>query len=165
MSFKINSFFGAIGRLAFIFSCFVISTVSYASPNNDSHEKWLKDQFSEQHQALIPIVAVANIFSGCNQIRKFDPINYQIKDLVLKMDKQVLSDKTLGCLANDKIHSEVAIDFGVLACFKQQMSHQTKAEIKEKMAQVSKALAELPLSEKKKSFTECTTYQAIEYLQ
>ncbi|MGJ8692031.1 MAG: hypothetical protein ACSHW0_06080 [Thalassotalea sp.] len=145
--------------------CLAFSNITTASIDNDVHEQWLKEKFSAQHEALMPYVAVANIFSGCNQARKFDPINYQVKDLVLKMDKQLLSDKVIACLGADQVQSETAINFGLLACFQSQFTDLSKQQQREKMMQVAQALEVLSLDEKKKSFTECTTFQAIKYLK
>lgn len=141
-----------------------LSLVSYGQENTE-HEKWLMDKFSAKHETLIPVVAVANIFAGCNQTRKVDPIQYQVKELVQKMPKEQLSDKVLLCLGADDLQSSIAIDFGLIGCFYSQFSYLSIPEKKEKIAQVKLALAELSLEERKKSFAECTTIQAIKYIQ
>ena len=42
----------------------------------------LKKRFSEQHQQLIPVVAVADMFFICNQVRKFDKTEYKLNFLI-----------------------------------------------------------------------------------
>ncbi len=49
---------------------------SNTPPANDKmHNDWLKKRFSKQHQQLIPIVAVADIFYSCNKARRTDKIS------------------------------------------------------------------------------------------
>jgi hypothetical protein len=129
------------------------------------HNAWLKDKFSEQHQKLIPVVAVADIFYACNIERKVDPIDYQLDDLVLTMDKNRLAQKLALCLGDDTIQSEVAINFGLLGCFHEQLAHLPVVERQQKMLLVKNAIHSLSSSESKKSFTQCVTEQAIHYLE
>ena len=129
------------------------------------HNAWLKHKFSEQHQKLIPVVAVADIFYACNIERKVDPIDYQLDDLVLTMDKNRLAQKLALCLGDDTIQSEVAINFGLLGCFHEQLAHLPAVERQQKMLLVKNAIHSLSSSESKKSFTQCVTEQAIHYLQ
>ena len=137
-----------------------------ASPQiNSEHEKWLKERFSIQHQELIPIVAVADMFAACNKARKTDPIQYQVADLITKIDKVELSEKLIRCLGDDFLQSEQAINFGVEGCFEEQFSFLAEQQKQEKMAEVKNLLDALPYAERQKSFTECVTMQAIEYLQ
>lgn len=145
----------------------MFSTLSFASSQvaESDHKAWLKQQFSEQHEALIPIVAVADIFWSCNQSRKIDSHNYPLSYLITKMDKVELSAKLTKCLAGDNLRSAVAIDFGLKSCFTAQFSHLSATEQEAKMALVTKALVSLPLTEKQKSFTDCVTMQAIHYLK
>ena len=133
--------------------------------SSQDHNAWLKQRFSEQHEKLIPVIAVADIFYACNIERKIDLINYQLKDLILSMDKNRLAEKLAQCLGDDTIQSEVAINFGLLGCFHEQLAHLTKAERQQKMLLVKSAMLSLPSNERKKSFTQCVTEQAIHYLQ
>lgn len=130
-----------------------------------AHNAWLKHKFSEQHQKLIPVVAVADIFYACNIERKVDPINYQLNDLILTMDKKRLAQKLALCLGDDTIQSEIAINFGLLGCFHEQLAHLPTVERQQKMLLVKNAIHSLSSSESKKSFTQCVTEQAIHYLE
>ena len=129
------------------------------------HNAWLKQQFSEQHEKLMPIVAVADMLYSCNNERKIEPVTYQLDDLIVNMDKNRLAEKLIACLGDDDMQSEVALNFGLLGCFHQQLAHLPKAERQQKMALVEKAILSLSRSERKKSFTQCVTEQAIDYLQ
>ena len=128
------------------------------------HKAWLKEKFSEQHKKLIPIVAVADMYYACNKRRKVDPISYQLTDLVNKIDKNQLADKLSLCLGEDTVQSDVALNFGLLGCFHEQLSHLSEIEKKQRMALVEKAILSLSRNERKKSFTQCVTEQAIHYL-
>tara|TARA_R110002050_G_scaffold298649_2_gene462367 strand:+ start:611 stop:1096 length:486 start_codon:yes stop_codon:yes gene_type:complete len=129
------------------------------------HNAWLKQQFSEQHQNLIPKVAVADMLYACNQARQIEPVNYKINDLILRMDKNRLAEKLLSCLGEDNMQSDIALNFGLLGCFEEQLMHLPDIERKQKMALVKKAINALSHSERKKSFTQCVSTQAIHYLQ
>ncbi|MCW8832734.1 MAG: hypothetical protein OQK09_10320 [Colwellia sp.] len=129
------------------------------------HNAWLKEKFSEQHQKLIPIVAVADMLYSCNKARKVEPVTYKLNELVLKMDKDRLAEKLIACLGEDSMQSDVALNFGLLGCFHEQLAHLPEVERKQKMALVEKAILALSRSERKKSFTQCVTEQAIHYLQ
>jgi len=129
------------------------------------HNAWLKEQFTEQHQNLIPKVAVADMLYSCNKERKIEPVNYKLNDLILNMDKNRLAEKLIVCLGVDGMQSEIALNFGLLGCFHEQLAHFPEAEKQQKMTLVRKAILSLSRSERKKSFTQCVTQQAISYLQ
>jgi len=143
------------------------TSTSYADTTQEktAHEQWLKDKFSTQHQQLIPIVAVADMFFSCNKERKTDPIDYQLKELISVMDKDVLAEKLNRCLANDLIKSEVALNFGLLGCFHEQLATLPTQERQQKMQLVKQAITSLSRAERQKSFTHCVTDQAISYLK
>jgi len=155
-------------------SC-ISSAASYASQDEAikdkaiqeklDHDQWLKDRFSDQHEQLIPIVAVADMFFSCNKIRKTDPIGYQIKELITVMHKDELAEKLSLCLAEDLIKSEVALNFGLLGCFHEQLAQLPNEEKQQKMKLVKQAIASLSREERQKSFTQCVTDQAIGYLK
>ena len=132
---------------------------------DSAHDAWLKERFSDQHEQLIPIVAVADIYFGCNQSRQIDSKNYSLDDLITVMDKQVLAEKLSECLGEDEMQSDVALNFGLLGCFHGQLAHLPKKERQEKMKLVKTAIASLSMPERKKSFTQCVTEQAIHYLK
>ena len=136
-----------------------------ANKNNAAHNAWLKQRFSEQHEKLIPVVAVADIFFSCNQVRKVDDRDYQLIELITVMDRNVLAEKLSLCLGEDKIQSDVALNFGLLGCFHVQLANLPEQERKQKMKLVKQAVASLSLEERKKSFTHCVTEQAIDYLK
>ena len=129
------------------------------------HNAWLKQQFSEQHQNLMPIVAVADMLYSCNKERKVEPVNYKLNDLIVNMDKNRLAEKLSVCLKDDNMQSSVALNFGLLGCFHEQLSHLPEVERQQKMQLVNKAINSLSLSERKKSFTQCVSAQAMHYLQ
>lgn len=140
------------------------------SPENSAqerldHDQWLKDRFSDQHEQLIPIVAVADMFYSCNKIRKTDPVEYQIKELITEVDKGVLAEKLSQCLADDLVKSEVALNFGLLGCFHEQLAQLPSEEKQQKMKLVKQAIAALSRAERQKNFTQCVTDQAIGYLK
>lgn len=129
------------------------------------YDDWLMAEFSEQHEKLIPIVAVADMFFACNQERKIAPPHYSISDLVLTVKRDDLANKLQKCLGTDTVKSDVAINFGLTACFNAQLAHLPSKEQQEKMALVAKAIVSLSKAERQKSFTQCVTDQAIKYLQ
>jgi len=133
--------------------------------SKNEHNTWLKEKFSEQHNQLIPIVAVADIFITCYKQRKIGTEKYQLKQLILEMNKDLLAQKLSSCLGDDTVHSDIAINFGLLGCFSDQLSHLSKVEQMQKLKLVKKAIASLSSSERKKSFTQCVTEQAIHYLR
>jgi len=147
------------------------SGASFATTLHDNtqekaaHNQWLKERFSEQHQELIPIVGVADMFFSCNKVRKTDPLTYQVNELVTVMDKSTLAEKLSQCLADDSIKSEVALNFGLLGCFHEQLADLPNEEKQQKMKLVVQAIASLSRTERQTSFTQCVTDQAISYLR
>ncbi|WP_211342292.1 hypothetical protein [Litorilituus sediminis] len=135
------------------------------SDNSLDRDAWLKMRFSKQHEELIPVVAVADMFFSCNRARKTDEQNYQLKDLVQKMDKGELAEKLADCLGEDNMQSEAALNFGLLGCFHDQLAHLPEQEKKQKMKLVKQAIASLSRSERQRSFTQCVTEQSIHYLK
>jgi len=113
----------------------------------------------------MPIVAVADMLYACNQTRKVEPVNYKLNDLILNMDKNRLAEKLVLCLNEDNMQSEVALNFGLLGCFHEQLAHLPDVERQQKMALVEKTIKSLSRSERQKSFTQCVSAQAINYLQ
>ena len=130
-----------------------------------SHDQWLKDKFGEQHEKLIPIVAVADMFYACNKARKTDPINYQVKDLITGMNKELLAEKLATCLAGESVKSDLALNFGLTGCFHEQLAQLPNEEKQQKMQLVKQAIASLSRAERQQSFTQCVTDQAIGYLK
>ncbi len=129
------------------------------------HDAWLMKKFSSQHEKLIPVVAVADMFYACNKARKVDAINYPLADLINKMPKNKLAEKLALCLGEDTMQSDIALNFGLQGCFHEQLAHLPKAEQQQKTVLVEKAILSLSRAERKKSFTQCVTEQAIHYLQ
>jgi hypothetical protein len=140
-------------------------SVQEESKDNLAHEQWLKDRFSDQHEQLIPIVAVADMFYSCNKVRKTDPIGYQVKELITGMEKDILAEKLSKCLAGDSIKSEVALNFGLFGCFHEQLANLPTEEKQQKLKLVKQAIASLSREERQKSLTQCVTDQAIGYLR
>ncbi|TPH15260.1 hypothetical protein [Litorilituus lipolyticus] len=132
--------------------------------NSAEHNKWLKQRFSKQHEELIPVVAVADMFFSCNKARKSDPKNYEIAELVA-MDRDLLAEKLTACLNGDTMQSEEALNFGLLGCFHEQLAHLPLEERQQKMKLVKQAISSLSRDERKRSFTQCVTEQSIHYLK
>jgi len=143
----------------------VATTEDSSATTDKAHNEWLKQRFSKQHQALIPIVAVADIFFSCNKARKVEPKSYQLNELITQMDKNVLAEKLANCLGEDTMQSDTALNFGLFGCFHQQLAHLPKAEREQKMTLVKQAVSSLSHDERKKSFTQCVTEQSIHYLK
>lgn len=141
------------------------ATEANALDESAQHNAWLKQKFSEQHQNLIPKVAVADMLFACNQTRQIEPVNYKLNELILRMDKNRLAEKLIRCLDNDSMKSDIALNFGLLGCFEDQLVHLPDTERKQKMELVKKTIDDLPHNERKKSFTQCVSAQAINYLQ
>ena len=141
------------------------SSVDVNPANEKAHNEWLKKRFSKQHQQLIPIVAVADMFFICNQEREFDKVDYKLSYLITEMDKNTLAEKLASCLGEDDMKSDVALNFGLFGCFQAQLAHLPKAERDQKMILVKQAVSSLSHSERKKSFTQCVTEQSIHYLK
>lgn len=150
----------------YLSSLFLLSVSCFIQAQElTEHQRWLKDQFADKHQALIPVVAVADMFYGCNQSRKSDPVNYQIKDLVLRMERNLLAEKLSICLADDTPKSDAALNFGLYGCFTEQLKALPKDERQAKMDLVEKAIAKLSREQRQKSFTQCVTDQAVNYIR
>lgn len=143
----------------------VATTEDSSATTDKAHNEWLKQRFSKQHQALIPIVAVADIFFSCNKARKVESKSYQLNELITQMDKNVLAEKLANCLGEDTMQSDTALNFGLFGCFHQQLAHLPKAEREQKMTLVKQAVSSLSHDERKKSFTQCVTEQSIHYLK
>ena len=129
------------------------------------HKKWLKDKFSVQHEKLIPIVAVADMFFACNQVRKTDGNDYQVTDLVTKVSRNELAEKLSACLNGEQPNSDTALNFGLIGCFHEQLKELPEEDRKVKQKLVKQAIARLSKAERQKSFTQCVTDQAIGYLK
>jgi len=142
-----------------------VASNNTVNESDAAHNAWLKMRFSEQHEQLIPVVAVADMFFSCNQARNVDEREYQLADLILVMDKAILAEKLSLCLGEDQMQSDVALNFGLLGCFQEQLAHLPEEERQQKMKLVKQAIASLSMDERKKSFTQCVTEQAIHYLK
>ena len=130
----------------------------------NQNDQALKQRFNDKHQALIPVVAVADMFFACNRQRHSDNYDYQIIDLVKKMDKGKLAEKLANCLAGESLKSDIALNFGLIGCFHAQMSGLDQKKYDEKMGSLELLLVKLPRAERQKTFTKCVTEQAIYYL-
>jgi len=143
-------------------------TLSAEEPNKKAlteHQMWLKDKFSEQHNQLIPIVAVADMLFACNQANDNAYGKDSLAELITKTDKTRLAEKLSSCLGEESVNSELAINYGLLGCFNDQLKGLSADKKSEKMELVKKSIAKLPLEERKKSFIKCVTEQAITYLK
>ncbi|WP_448546953.1 hypothetical protein [Thalassotalea fusca] len=150
--------------LAFLINFQVIASQEDVEMDAE-HKMWLQEKFSDQHQSLIPIVAVADMYFACNRDRNIEPARYPVAKLVMQTDKDELAQKLSHCLGKQTVKSEVAVNYGLQGCFEEQLSRFPKKEKQQKMALVNKAIASLSLEEKQKSFSKCVTQQAIRYLR
>lgn len=129
------------------------------------HKEWLKNEFAAKHEAITPKVAVADMFYGCNLVRKIDPIPYQIPQIIKQMDKGLLAEKLSVCLDGETPQSDNALNFGLVGCFTDQLSKLPKKERAEKLQLVNGAIKRLSREERQRTFTKCVTEQAIKYIQ
>ncbi|QOL26579.1 hypothetical protein LP316_04570 [Thalassotalea sp. LPB0316] len=129
------------------------------------YQDWLRDKFANQHEQLIPVVAVADMFFACNKAKKMEPVPYRVKDLITVMDRDQLAEKLIECLGDNDIQSDTAINFGLEGCFYEQLADKPQDERDEKMKLVKRAIASLSREERQKSLTQCVTDQAIDYLK
>lgn len=131
---------------------------------DEVYKKWLKERFADQHEQLIPVVAVADMYFSCQQTLTAKK-RYQVKELIMEMSREELALKLQNCLGEHSLDSDVAVDYGIKACFYEQFSQLSEKDRSDRMKLVSKAVASLSLEEKKKSFAKCVTSQTIAYLR
>jgi hypothetical protein len=148
--------------LVFIFSAlFLTSTYAQTATAPAKNPDEMIKQFSLLHEQLMPKVAVADMFYGCNLSQEKQ---FSFKQLITDMDKEQLASKLMVCLGEDNIASDVALNFGITGCFIDQLSHLEKTEQQKSLSQVNDALAKLPRAERQKSFTQCVNNQTLKYL-
>lgn len=153
---------------SFILSCFIALNI-HVPVNAEQIQKlnmdqWLKSRFGAQHDKLIPIVAVADMFFSCQKQKKVKS-DLTIKALITKIDKNELAEQLTGCLAGESPKSDTALNYGLMGCFHEQLSNLSSEEKEQKMRLVIKAIAALSRAERQKSFTQCVTEQSISYLK
>lgn len=124
-----------------------------------------QQRFAEQHEKLIPIVAVADMFYGCNKERGVDKSYPGVDYLVTKLDKNTLAEKLNSCLKGESPNSDLALNYGLIGCFDEQLKGLPEADRAVKQKLVRQAINKLSKEERKKSFTHCVTDQAISYLK
>ncbi|GLX83948.1 hypothetical protein tloyanaT_02000 [Thalassotalea loyana] len=151
--------------LSFGISLTVNASIAQENLSEQEYHQWLKDKFSDQHERLIPVVAVADMYFACNKVKKIDPVPYRVPDLLKRMDREQLAEKLIECLGTNDIQSDIAINYGLEGCFYEQLADKPKQERDEKMKLVRKAIASLSREERQKSLTQCVTSQAIAYLK
>jgi hypothetical protein len=151
--------------ICFAFSSSIVSASQDKTSEQLEHNKWLKLRFSEQHKNLIPIVAVADMFFACDKAKNSGNVNYQVADLVEKMDRNLLAEKLSQCLEGEGMKSDVALNYGLYGCFYQQLESLATEDKQEKMKVVTQSIASLSREERQKSFSRCVTDQAISYLK
>lgn len=142
-----------------------ILSAQEATTSSKEHNEWLKSLFSKQHEALIPKVAVADMFYACNIESNHDFGKKSLKELINNVSKERLAEKLTACLGNESVKSEKAVDFGLIGCFQDQLGDLPENEQRQKIKLVKQAIASLSINEKKKSLSQCVTDQAISYLK
>lgn len=151
-----------------LFALFTLNTALASqdkTPEQLEHDKWLKLRFSAQHERLIPIVAVADMFFACDKAKNSGIANYQVRELIENMDRNVLAEKLSLCLAGASTKSDIALNYGIQGCFSEQLSSLPIQQQQEKMAIVTASISSLSREERQKSFSSCVTNQAISYLK
>ena len=128
-------------------------------------EQWLKTLFSKQHEALIPKVAVANMFFACNIENNQEFGTKSLPELINNESKERLAEKLTACLNGISVKSEQAINYSLLGCFHDQFKTLSNDEKNKKIKVVKQAINSLDITEKKKSLSQCVTDQAITYLK
>jgi hypothetical protein len=151
-------------KVFFFIILLVSAPLQAAQSQNLEMNQWLKARFGAQHQALIPVVAVADMLYSCQQQKKKAEI-LTIKALITQLDKNTLAEQLITCLAGESPKSDTALNYGLKACFYEQFDHLSLVEKQQKMAVVIQTIATLSRSERQKSFTQCVTDQAIHYLR
>lgn len=150
-------------RLLFLFTSIIFSDLLFAaSQTKPANPDEMVKQFSEMHQQLMPIVAVADMFYGCHLNKPQQ--QYTLKFLINDMDKDLLANNLSECLGEDNLASDNALNYGIRACFSDQMSHLSKNEQQQNLEQVDAVLTKLPRAERQKSFTQCVNNQTLKYL-
>ena len=153
----------------FIFIAFdsfnVIAGAQEKSAQQLEQDQWLMLRFSEQHKKLIPIVAVADMFFACDKAQHNGSANYQLRELIEEMDRELLAMKLQQCLGHEGIKSDSALNYGLYGCFYAQLAHLSEAQKQEKMRVVTVSISSLEREERQKSFSRCVTDQAIRYLK
>lgn len=142
----------------------VNAAVKAEQSQSSNMDQWLKARFGEQHEKLIPIVAVADMYFSCQQDLEPDS-QLTIKALITELDRDVLAEKLITCLDGASVKSDLALNYGLKGCFHEQLSALSLPEKQQKMILVTKAIAALSRVERQKSFTQCVTDQAIGYLK
>lgn len=151
-------------RLLPIFLTSLLPTLALAQTSSSSASpEALVDKFSKIHQDLMPIVAVADMFYGCNEAQGNK--TYEFSELINSMDKDVLADNLVNCLGDDNLASDKALNFGIKACFTDQLSQLPKQEQQEKLNQVDQIIASLPRNQRQRSFTQCVNNQTLKYIK
>lgn len=151
--------------LTFTCSFTVLSAEKVKTNELSDHQQWLKNRFSEQHNQLIPIVAVADMLFACNKANDQAYGTDSLNSLITKTSKTKLAGKLSRCLGDKSVNSDTAINYGLLACFNDQLSGLAADEKNEKIELVKNAISSLSFAERKKSFTQCVTEQSIAYLK
>ena len=153
----VSVFFGLL------LTCISLPLYAEQSQTLDMNQ-WLKARFGAQHQALIPVVAVADMLYSCQKQQQISS-NLSIKALITTLDKNTLAAQLISCLNGESPKSDIALNYGLEGCFHEQLAGLSATEREQKMRLVTKAIAALSRAERQKSFTQCVTDQAISYLK
>jgi hypothetical protein len=81
------------------------------------------------------------------------------------MRKDQLALKLSECLGDDEVKSNIALDFGLVGCFSDQLIDLPSKEKKLKMVLVNTAIESLTRKERQQSFAKCVNQQSFNYLQ
>ncbi len=137
------------------------TTANLNNSANDQNPDEMVKQFSLLHQQLMPKVAVADMYYGCELTQSKQ---YSFRQLIIEMDKTELAEKLVACLGEETLASDRALNLGILACFIDQTNHLPEQEQQQHLEQVKNALYNLPRAERQKSFTQCVNNQTLKYL-
>ena len=148
-----------------LISSVLCSSLAFAqtgsAPSKLNDDKMMQ-AFSEQHQNLMPIVAVADMYYGCLLTKDQTPPT--LNTLITATDKNQLAEQLSTCLGENSLASDAALNGGLVACFIDQTSHLPEQEREQSMQQVKEAIYSLPRAERQRSFTQCVNNQTLKYM-
>ncbi|MDN3652375.1 hypothetical protein QWY77_06315 [Thalassotalea ponticola] len=133
------------------------------STEQDNEQSPIVKAFAKQHQELMPKVAVADMYAGCLHAKEQSWVD--LKALIEDTDKAQLAEQLTDCLGEHSLASDQALNYGIFACFYDQMADLESSERQQNLKQVSAVLTSLPRAERQKSFTQCVNNQTLKYLQ
>jgi hypothetical protein len=147
--------------------CCVWASLVNASENTagiDTKSNPLIETLAIRHQQLMTVVAVADIYFGCQQANPAQHQSYPHSELISKINPNALAEKLEACLNTMPLKSEKAIEYGLIGCISDQVKGLAEEKQQQHLAKLKALLSKLTIAEKQKNFTKCVNDQALEYL-